>query len=109
MRERLKHDRLEGLPPGQPGKPRLTGLAGLSEFVAVADPEVAANAMVCAIHQAAYLLKRQLERQGEEFLKHGGFTENLHRSRSQARRHWGKSDKSDRSDQSDKSDEPKEG
>ena len=53
MRERLKHDIAPGLPPGVHGKVRLTGLAGLSAFVAKADPELAANAMLCAVNQAA--------------------------------------------------------
>jgi len=99
MRERLTHDVAPNLPPAAPGTARLTGLAGLSAFVAKAEPELAANAMLCATNQAAYLLKRQLESQGREFLKSGGFTEKLYAARSQAR----KSDKSDQSDSSDKS------
>ena len=85
MRERLKHDVTSDLPPAQPGKVRLTGLAGLSHFVGKADPELAANAMLCAVNQAAYLLKRQLESQSREFLEKGGFTENLHAARMKAR------------------------
>jgi len=53
----------------------------LSDFVEKADPEIAANAMLCAVHQAAYLLKRQLQSQGREFLAHGGFTEKLYGAR----------------------------
>ena len=77
----------------------LTGLSGLSVFVGKAEPELAANAMLCAVNQAAYLLKRQLESQSREFLEKGGFTENLHAARM-------KQKDSDRSDQSDKSDAP---
>ena len=102
MRERLKHDTAPGLPPAQAGKVRLTGLAGLSDFVGKAEPELAANAMLCAVNQAAYLLKRQLESQSQVFLEKGGFTENLHAARVKQR----ESDKSDRSDASDKSDVP---
>jgi hypothetical protein len=47
MRERLKHDVAPNLPPAKEGKIRLTGLAGLPEFVAQAEPELAANAMLC--------------------------------------------------------------
>jgi four helix bundle suffix protein len=72
-------------------------LAGLSEFVERAAPELAANAMVCVVNQAAYLLKRQLERQGQTFAETGGFTEKLYGARSQAKR----SDKSDTSYASD--------
>ena len=34
MRERLRHDQLANLPPAPQGKVRLTGLAGLADFVA---------------------------------------------------------------------------
>jgi four helix bundle suffix protein len=102
MRERLKSDVVQALPPAAPGAVRLTGLAGLSDFVAKASPELAANAMLCAVNQASYLLKRQLESQGRDFLQHGGFTESLYAARSQARA----SQASDPSDQSDLSDTP---
>ncbi|NLE67169.1 MAG: four helix bundle protein [Lentisphaerae bacterium] len=104
MRDRLKHDVAPNLPPERPGVVRLTGLAGLSAFVAKTKLELAANAMLCAVNQAAYLLKRQIESQEREFLKTGGFTENLYRKRMQAR---GKTvpkqpDMSDMSDSSDR-------
>lgn len=85
MRERLAQDEVADLPPAPPGAVRLTGLAGLSHFVAHAAPELAANAMICAVNQAAYLLKRQLESQAQTFMKEGGFTENLHAKRVAAR------------------------
>jgi len=99
MRERLAHDIAPNLPPATAGKVRLTGLAGLSDFVDKAGPELAANAMLCAVNQAAYLLKRQLESQGRAFLEKGGFTENLRAVRVKKR-------ESDRSDKSDSSDQP---
>ena len=49
------------------------------------SPEEAANAMICLIHQANYLLDQQLRALEKEFLKEGGFTERLYRSRVQAR------------------------
>lgn len=104
IRECLKQDVAPDLPPAPPGTVRLTGLAGLAQFVAEADPEQAANAMLCAVNQAAYLLKRQLESQGREFLEKGGFTEALYAARSGRRQGAGGSDKSDMSDSSDKSD-----
>jgi four helix bundle suffix protein len=42
------------------------------------DPETAANTMICLIHQANYLLDRQLGKLEEDFLKKGGFTERLY-------------------------------
>jgi four helix bundle suffix protein len=99
MRARLARDHAPDLPPAPAGQVRLRGLAGLSEFVERAAPELAANAMVCVVNQAAYLLKRQLESQGQTFVESGGFTEKLYGARRQERR-------SDRSDKSDKSDGP---
>jgi four helix bundle suffix protein len=84
MRERLRHDHRD-LPATKDGTVRLSGLAGLADFVAKADAEIAGNAMVCAVNQAAYLLHRQLQSQGRSFLTEGGFTERLYHSRRQAR------------------------
>ena len=83
MRARLAHDQA-GVPTRK-DKVILSGLLGLSDFVAKASPELAANAMLCAVNQAAYLLRRQLQSQGRTFLKEGGFTERLHAARTQAR------------------------
>ena len=95
MRERLKHDVAPDLPPAPEGKVRLTGLAGLSQFVAKAEPELAANAMLCAVNQAAYLLRRQIESQSRDFVEHGGFTERLYASRVKARDRGRQTDGSD--------------
>jgi len=69
-----------------------------------------ANAMLCAVNQAAYLVKRQLESQGRTFAEQGGFTENLYRTRikSRAGQAADQSDKSDSSDRSDASDKQQE-
>ena len=48
-------------------------------------PEIAANTMICLIHQTNYLLDQQLRALEKEFLKEGGFTEKLYRVRSQMR------------------------
>jgi four helix bundle suffix protein len=85
MRERLKHDVAPALPPAPRGAVRLSGLAGLSEFVAKAEPELAANAMLCAVNQAAWLLRRQVEQQSRDFVEKGGFTERLYATRVKAR------------------------
>jgi restriction system protein len=47
--------------------------------------EIAANTMMCLIHQTNYLLDQQLRALEKEFLREGGFTEKLYRARSQAR------------------------
>jgi four helix bundle suffix protein len=100
MRARLAQDRVPDLPSARVGQVRLSGLAGLSDFVGQATPELAANAMLCAVNQAAYLLKRQLESQGQTFVESGGFTERLYGARSQ-RRQSGRSDGSDRPPKAD--------
>jgi four helix bundle suffix protein len=47
--------------------------------------EIAANTIVCVIHQTNYLLDQQLRTLEKEFLKEGGFTEKLYRARSEYR------------------------
>lgn len=48
--------------------------------------EVACNAMICLIHQANYLLDKQLRVLESSFLEEGGFTERLYRVRSERRK-----------------------
>ena len=47
--------------------------------------EVAANTMICLIHQELFLLNRQIARLGGDFEKNGGFTERMYRTRLQKR------------------------
>jgi four helix bundle suffix protein len=54
-------------------------------YIEQAPPEVAANTLVCLIHQANYLLDQQLRQLEKRFLEEGGFTERLYRMRSAAR------------------------
>lgn len=49
------------------------------------SPETAANAMICLVHQANYLLDQLLARLEKDFLREGGFTERLHAARTRAR------------------------
>jgi four helix bundle suffix protein len=49
--------------------------------IRTASTEEAANTLLCLIHQASYLLKRQLERLEQQFLEEGGFTERLYHQR----------------------------
>ena len=53
--------------------------------VEAATPEIAANTLICLIHQANYLLDQQLRQLEKRFLDEGGFTERLYEAR-QARR-----------------------
>ncbi|MDZ7266888.1 MAG: four helix bundle suffix domain-containing protein [candidate division KSB1 bacterium] len=53
--------------------------------ISTAEPEVAANTIICLINQASYLLGRQLKSLEEQFLKEGGFTERLYNHRQKQR------------------------
>jgi len=55
-------------------------------YVEDCSPEVAANTLICLIHQANYLLDQQLRQLEQQFLKEGGFTEKLYRARQAARK-----------------------
>jgi four helix bundle suffix protein len=55
-------------------------------YVEESVPEVAANAVICLIHQTSYLLDQQLRQLERAFLQEGGFTERLYRSRTAARK-----------------------
>lgn len=52
----------------------------------LAKPDMAANTIICLIHQVNYLLDKQLDGLGQKFLKEGGFTENLFKKRDQERK-----------------------
>ena len=54
-------------------------------YIEETSPEIAANTMICLIHQANYLLDMQLKVLEKNFLEEGGFTERLHRVRTQWR------------------------
>lgn len=54
-------------------------------YVEQGSAEVAANTLICLIHQANYLLDQQLRQLEKQFLEEGGFTERLYQKRSQAK------------------------
>ena len=56
-----------------------------SPYIENAPPEVAANTIVCLIHQTNYLLDQQLRQLERAFVEEGGLTERLYRTRSAAR------------------------
>ena len=57
-------------------------------YIEGAPPEVAANALICLIHQINFLLDQQLRQLEKQFLEQGGFTEKLYRARQKARRRY---------------------
>jgi len=57
-------------------------------YIESAPPEIAANTMLCLIHQANFLLDQQLRQLEKQFLEQGGFTEKLYHARRMARRRY---------------------
>ena len=57
------------------------------EFCETRPAEVVANIAICLIHQANYLLDRQIRQQEKDFLQAGGIRERMTRARLQARNH----------------------
>jgi restriction system protein len=57
-----------------------------------ADPAVVANALICLIHQANYLLDHQIRSLERQFVEGGGYTEQLYRARLDARAEQDRSD-----------------
>jgi four helix bundle suffix protein len=73
-----------------------------SLWLASADPAVVANAVICLIHQANYLLDRQTAALERGFVKEGGYSEQLAAARI-AERQRTLTDQSDPSARSDRS------
>jgi len=48
-------------------------------------PEIAANTLICLIHQTSFLLDQLLRRLEKDFLEKGGFTERLYQKRKEKR------------------------
>jgi restriction system protein len=63
-----------------------------------ADPAVVANTLICLIHQANYLLDRQIRGLERQFIKEGGYSERLAAARLEERKRTDQSDRSDRSE-----------
>jgi four helix bundle suffix protein len=65
------------------------------------DPAVVANALICLIHQANYLLDQQIAGLERSFVNEGGYSEQLAAARIKKRGSCHQSDPSDRTDPSD--------
>ena len=68
-------------------------------WIAHDDPAVVANAVICLIHQANYLLDRQVRGLEKQFVKEGGYSEQLAAARLRERAKTHRSDKTDQADQ----------
>lgn len=65
------------------------------------DPAMVANAVICLIHQANYLLDRQIAGLERQFIEGGGYSEQLAAARIEKRKQ-NRSDPSDRTDRAEK-------
>jgi len=54
-------------------------------YIEESSAEIAANTVICRIHQTNYLLDQQLRHLERSFLEEGGFTERLYRERKKYR------------------------
>jgi four helix bundle suffix protein len=81
-----------------------------SEWLDHRDSAVVANALICLIHQANYLLDRQIQGLEREFVEGGGYSERLAAARLEKRRSQGmvlaQTDPTDPTDRSDKTKTP---
>jgi restriction system protein len=77
-----------------------------SPWLEHSDPAVVANTLICLIHQANYLLDRQIAALEKQFIHEGGYSERLAAARLEARRRRAR--ESDRTDQTDQTDRTKE-
>jgi restriction system protein len=77
--------------------------AAYRQWLGHKDPAVVANAIVCLIHQANYLLDRQLRALERDFITEDGYTERLAAARIEHRREEHRTDRTDPTDRSDAS------
>jgi four helix bundle suffix protein len=86
-RKKSQADR-KGLQPDFPegqAEPPVVPYIAYKTYIEGSAPEVAANAMLCPIHQTNFLLDQQLRQLEKKFLEKGRFTEKLYRTRQKAR------------------------
>jgi four helix bundle suffix protein len=90
----LRQRRLSLWEKDDPKAKEVRGLAHSSDksyttymtYVEKSTPEVAANTIICIIHQTNYLLDQQLRQLEKQFLQEGGITERLYHARTQTKR-----------------------
>jgi four helix bundle suffix protein len=70
-------DRSDPTDPSEKTSPARSPFGPYNQWLTHADPAVVANAIICLIHQANYLLDRQISSLEEHFISHGGYSEQL--------------------------------
>src|SRR5947209_3489339 len=63
--------------PSDPPNPVDAPAAAYSQWLSSPDPAVVANTIICLIHQANYLLDRQIAALEQQFVREGGYSERL--------------------------------
>jgi len=76
-----------------------------SHWLDHADPAIRANATICLLHQANYLLDQQIAALEKAFIEGGGYTEQLATARLAFRTKKDQPDPPDRTDQTDRTDQ----
>jgi four helix bundle suffix protein len=83
--------------PTEPSK-----AAAYAPWLTHADSTVVANAIICLIHQANYLLDRQIAGLERDFIHEGGYSERLAAARIEERRKQDRADRVDGTDRTEK-------
>ena len=87
------------------GKNRADSTADYQHWLAHDNPAVVANAVICLIHQANYLLDRQIQALERQFVQQGGYSEQLAAARLRERQKP-LSDRPDPTDPTEPPDQP---
>jgi four helix bundle suffix protein len=91
-------------PTDQPDRTDRSDAEAYAPWLNHADSAVVANALICLIHQANYLLDRQIAGLEKQFIQEGGYSERLAAARLEERRkQFDQTDPSDPTDRSDQS------
>jgi len=86
----------------RPDQTDRAGAAAYARWLTHADPAVVANAVICLIHQANYLLDQQIAGLERQFIQEGGYSERLAAARLEQRREHDRTDPTDSTDRSAK-------
>lgn len=68
------------------GKAKDESYESYRTFFETRPPEIVANIIICLIHQANFLLDRQIRKLEQDFLENGGIRENMMKARLEARK-----------------------
>lgn len=98
------HKKISKDQPDQPGLTDRERRALYAHWLEHNDPMVRANALICLIHQANYLLDQQIAATERQFVEKGGYSEQLAAARleERERKRNNRADQADRPGQADR-------